>query len=348
MISLFLAQLLLPISIMISAIGGLPSGKIAHQLRIDDDKDLLPQYTKLYDAFRDPFENFIKKVVNNEATMQVSDHNLEIVMNLSAEALFKVNLIHQVTGLDNKLILAYNLLYETMCTTSVIRNPEGNFMMGRNLDFFYTAELSQLVIEVSHYFEGKLKYIGAGFFGFITYVNISKPGQFMLALNERFFKIGGFNEKLSNLIRGDISPFFLMLQIISRAQDYFEAINIIKSAQVSSPCYFIICSDKFNSAVMIGRSTLELKSKELMNFMQPTDYLLVQANSDPIKCELSLEKDKRRACVATYRIMEKGNKITVVDLLEAMSAQNVRTKLTVYTSIMADHIQLFSTYIYDN
>lgn len=348
MAKLIQALLLLSVLIMISPIISLPSGKIAHQLRIDDDKDLLPQYLKMFETFRDPFEHFVERVAKNDATMQVRVNHLEIAKHLSAEALIQINLIHQVTRLNRDLILAYNLLYETMCTTSVIRNAQGNFLMGRNLDFYYAEELSHLVIEVSHYSEDRLKYIGAGFFGFITYVNIIKPGEFMVALNERFFKIGGFNEKLSNLLRGDMSPFFLMQKIINHAYDYTGAISIIQSAQLSSPGYFIICSDKFGSAAIIGRSTVELKSKEFTNFLQPTEYLLVQANSDPIKCELTLENDKRRACLATYKIREKGNGITEEDLLEVMSTQNIRTKLTVYTSIMADHLHLFYTYIYYN
>ncbi|KAL4460411.1 hypothetical protein ABPG74_000162 [Tetrahymena malaccensis] len=190
-----------------------------------------------------------------------------------------IEAISSLTGIDLPTLYTFNFMYdlENMgCTSVIIRQPDNKLFHARNLDYSFQQEISQLAIQAHWMRNGKIIYKSETLVGFVSLITVTKVGQFSISINYRT------SDSRQNNINALIKDFYYqgiyLPQIaVDQANNFDEAVNILKNMNVSSPIYFIVSGLEGNQGVVIERNR---QSVQNVYTLSESDWFLVQTNSD--------------------------------------------------------------------
>lgn len=101
----------------------------------------------------------------------------------------ELNFFSKVCKVDIENVLLYNFIYEydslSMCTSIIVKNPEGDMNLFSNLDFGFPENASDMSFLARISKNGQLIIEANFIFGFAGFSRFYKKGKFAFALNTR-------------------------------------------------------------------------------------------------------------------------------------------------------------------
>jgi len=247
-------------------------------------------------------------------------------------------------------VTLFNVFYEffSACTSIAMTSANLKQYLGRNLDFglflgwdvmnntWLTTEfLRPLVVQLKFVDgEGTHLFSTVNFAGYIGVLTGVKPGEFALAVNERFVINGGYigiiewilgihNQKWVGFLTRDVMT----------SKNYYEAQKQLTKARLVSPVYFTLVGSKPGQGCIITRGHTYSNIFEMGSHhsWQNETWFLVQTNYDHWKTPPFYD-DRRTPAVTCLEQL--GNINPVKTLFDVLSTKPVLNKLTTFTSII--------------
>ncbi|QDZ18849.1 N-acylethanolamine-hydrolyzing acid amidase [Chloropicon primus] len=204
------------------------------------------------------------------------DFGLLMVLNLGYEVRRLGGGIHNTTGPCD------DCMHEgqggNMCTSIVARQPDGNIVHGRNLDWNIPADLRNFVMTVKFTQNGQHVFTGGTIVGYMGILTGLKPGLFSVSIDER--GLGG--DLLGNMImavtnKNSLQPSHLLRKTLMEASNYDEAVQMLSTAPLIAPVYYIIAGISANDGALLTRD--RTKSVQPL-FLDNNKWYLLQTNYD--------------------------------------------------------------------
>ncbi|KAL4507129.1 hypothetical protein ABPG72_001922 [Tetrahymena utriculariae] len=281
--------------------------------------------------------NISQKVA--EQFLSYGKAHVEIGKNLEA--------ISTLTGIDLPTLYTFNFMYdlENMgCTSVVVRQPDNTLFHARNLDYSFQQEISQLAIQAHWMRNGKIIYKSETLVGFVSLITVTKVGQFSISIN---YRTSDSRQNSINALIKDLyyQGIYLPQIAVDQANTFDEAVQLLKTINVSSPIYFIVSGLQGNQGVVIERNRESIQN---VYTLSESEWFLVQTNTD-----------RSNAIIKDFRYLETIKSIqslgqencTKENLLDqVMSVFPANNELTISTSVYSayDGDFISRNYLIDN
>ena len=175
-----------------------------------------------------------------------------------------------------------NYMYESFasCTSIVYEGPNGEIVLGHNLDYYFTVPMAHAIVLLEFYRNGRFLYKAHSVAGQIGIFTALRPENYAITLNQR--ETGDYVNHYKQLLINKVYPVIYNIRMgLESFGTFDEAIRFFSSVQFGSPCYLTICGTKHNEGVVITRNPTNVSDITRIN----TDYgkdtwFLVQTNSD--------------------------------------------------------------------
>ena len=205
------------------------------------------------------------------------DFGLLMVLNLGYEVRRLGGGIHNTTGPCDDCMHGKQQ-GGNMCTSIVARQPDGTIVHGRNLDWNIPAQLRNFVMTIEFVQNGKQVFTGGTIVGYMGILTGLKPGQFSVSIDER--GLGG--DVLGNIIEAltnskSLQPSHLLRKTLMEADNYEEAVQMLSTAPLIAPVYYIIAGLGPNEGALLSRD--RQKSIQPL-FLDNSTWYLLQTNYD--------------------------------------------------------------------
>ena len=221
--------------------------------------------------------------------------------------------------------------HNLMCTSVVTEDTHGQILHGRNLDFLFQI-MREMVVVLEFKRNSEIVYTGTSFAGFIGLMTGQKPYAFTVSYDSRELGSWQLNDWTAALTgtKGIIS--FLIRDVIEKANDFKQAVEMFSTSPLIAPCYLIVAGTEPREGVVITRGRKEAVDLWWLKPEQGRWYL-VETNYDHWK---PVPSDDDRRGVAEKALNQTGRAdITPATLFKVLSTPVVFNNLTMHTTIMS-------------
>jgi hypothetical protein len=323
---------------------------------IDLDGSYEDQWKPIIADFQNEIVGFVNGLgLSEKLPLKVLDlYDYSIVESYDAQFAQEVKAISTLLNLSFTEIVVLNLIYDitAQCTSIVIQDPEGNIYHGRNLDFPFAPQLSQMVYHGRYFRNGTLLYEAlslAGYTGLITGV---KPNAYSFSIDQYvLYKNATLEDQLldavldiAQAVNKKLSPPILAKRAFETVGDYDELIDYLKSSETLSRVFYIVAGVESGQGAAITRFR---RSVENITSLNPSagDWYVVQTNfigdvPDPLF--------DNRATAARDWLNSIGVAQISKDVLlnQVMSVYPVFNNETIHTTVMQPNNGYFNTTIW--
>lgn len=157
-------------------------------------------------------------------------------------------------------VMMMNFLYEldAYCTTSVVRMPNGEINMFRNLDFYFPNETRKILYVARFYRGGRFIYEAPMFAGMVGIDTAHRPGAFSLAINERNpdRSDSSFATNMAMLFSGYTQVSYLARRVMQECSDYDCAYYKLQQKTLIAGAYIILAGQGKNQGAVITRGRM--------------------------------------------------------------------------------------------
>lgn len=252
-------------------------------------------------------------------------------------------------------ILACNIFYELekMCTSIILRDPEGYVYHARNMDLgawmgwdtknntWKLAELLRpITVNVEFQSKGQTLYKTVQFAGTVGVFTGVKSGKFSFSLNSRsaehFF--GGPMSVVEWLLVPRSKYQFASLwarEVFDKAESYHEAKTMLSTKPIWAPVYYILAGVNQYEGIVITRSKTSSTHPMILNEKM---WYLVQTNYDNWKTPPFYDDRRKPAKMCLKQLRNASNKLrenSLQILFNILSTVPVENKATIYTALMS-------------
>ena len=204
------------------------------------------------------------------------DFGLLMILNLGYEVRRLGGGIHNTTGPCDSCM--HEGVAGNMCSSIVARQPNGQVVHGRNLDWNIPEELRNFVMTIHFQKNGELLFTAGTIIGYVGALTGMKPGKFSVSIDERGLGgsiIGNIFEAMTN--KNSLQPTHLLRKTLTEAESYDEAVTMLSTAPLISPVYYIIAGLGSNEGALLSRD----REKSLQPlYLDNSTWYLLQTNYD--------------------------------------------------------------------
>ena len=248
----------------------------------------------------------------------------------------------KLSGVDFVTLLNMNFFAEIFCVciSVIMQTPDGRILHGRNLDFHsYQHELMQLVYQADYYENGKHLFSANKVLGVVGAFSGYKPGKFVVNAIQ-----GNLDHNLilnyhASMQRNGFSAGYLIRKILRYAENYDQAKETLKKAEINAVFYFTLTGVRPGQAVSIKKSRnqnteiIEMSAKK-----NGTDWYLIQGCYEEIQIP---------DFTAEYLVRKHGAGISNQFFLdEIVSFYQVRREITIWTTVAEPRDGWVKTYLW--
>ncbi|CAG5104631.1 Oidioi.mRNA.OKI2018_I69.chr1.g1404.t1.cds [Oikopleura dioica] len=283
----------------------------------------------------------------------------ELAETLPQNYVDEMSSLSQGAGLPFGDIVLFNIFYEAFsaCTSVVAKNGSGGVHHARNMDFglflgfdfknmtwSLTEALRPSLIHLDFLKNGELQFSSASFIGYVGIFTAVKKQKFSLTINERFNIDGGWVGILEWILGKHSANWlgFLTRDLFEKCDDFRCAQDLLKTAEMVSPVYFVLASGERPLGEIIVRDREDVsqtvKIGEESDPSKSSSWFLLQTNYDPSQ-EPPFFDDRRHPALKCISELSSENAsgenfITKEALFDVLSTKPSLNMLTVYTSLI--------------
>lgn len=251
----------------------------------------------------------------------------------SAMYLQEIESIANILEIPTEKVILAQLMYEfcANCTSAMVEH-EGQNVHYRTLDWGL-PQLKDLTVELIFQRNEKTVFRAtswAGYVGIMTGMTYHLDNNYTLALNYR-----NTNGTLFNSVQRTIRMYYpigyLIRNTLESSLPFEEALDILKNAQLISPCYLTICT--MNEKLIIVRNCKDGYTIRKKNKRYP-DHLC-QTNIDPgchDEDKNILSSIERRKKVESIFLNNEWKNMD--DILRSFHVYPINNEITIYETIM--------------
>uniref|UniRef100_A0A8D0BIP6 N-acylethanolamine-hydrolyzing acid amidase n=1 Tax=Salvator merianae TaxID=96440 RepID=A0A8D0BIP6_SALMN len=245
----------------------------------------------------------------------------------------------EIRGLCNALGLnvgdglLLNLAYESsaFCTSIVAQDSNGHIYHGRNLDYIFGNILRKITIDVNFLKDGKVKFRGTTFFGYLGLWTGQSPNKFTVSGNERD-KGAWWENAIAAFLQRNSPVSWLVRTVLTEAEDFESAAFTLSKTPLIADVYYIIGGTRPGEGAVITRKRSGPAD------IWPLDPLAggwyrVETNYDHWKTPPPFD-DRRTPAIKALNATGQEN-INIETLYKVLSVYPVLNHLTVYTTVMS-------------
>lgn len=175
-----------------------------------------------------------------------------------------------------------NYMYESFasCTSIVYEGPNGEVVLGHNLDYYFTAPMAHAIVLLEFYRNGRFLYKAHSVAGQIGIFTALRPDNYAITLNQR--ETGDYVNHYKQLLIKKVYPVIYNIRMgLESFGTFAEAITFFSNVQLGSPCYLTICGTRHNEGVVMTRNPTNVSDITKLDADDGKDgWFLVQTNSD--------------------------------------------------------------------
>ncbi|OMJ73012.1 hypothetical protein SteCoe_28416 [Stentor coeruleus] len=246
---------------------------------IDLDQSPETRWNHVLDAKRTELKKF---VLNIEA--EYNPFLIKYVANgLIKSGVFSQEIIQEMKSGSEYLNLNFqsvvfgNFMNEffALCSSLVIRKPQGGIILGRNFDSNYPNSMRELSVDLSFYKSGKLLYKSTSIAMYYGIVTGMRPEAYAISLNQRNLHDHSYFWETLGLIEGSKSASFAIRYVLENIDNYDDAKDYLENIPILSGEY--ICIAGITDGAVITRNRKYVADlKEL----DEVTWYIVQTNYD--------------------------------------------------------------------
>jgi len=329
---------------------------LAPTFKIDLDTPAIERWSEVMQSFD---KDDILQTINHVFSSVLPSRLQPVITSLASELLYIIpqpyrdEIVGISKALDIKLgdavlmnivydLTAYKGLGFKACTSIVACDSNGTIFHGRNLDYFAPADLRKLTIQVEFMKNDKVHFKATTYAGYVGIVTGYRPNLFSITGDER--DEGSLVSNILSLLGGNSFTFFMEREVLNKAQNYSEALQLLTSSPTIAPVYFILAGVNRNEGAIITKSAGGLVNVTKLgeNSLFPS-WFLVETNYDPW-VQVPKSDDRRGAAIRSLVSIGQAN-ITLQHIQEVLSAVPVFNRDTTYTTVMQTSSSHYSTII---
>jgi len=277
-----------------------------------------------------------------------------MIQNYNKEFALEVRALSELMSLSFTEVTALNFIYEmtSQCTSIVAQDSNGNIIHARNLDFYFADLLGNLVFHGKYYRKGQLVYEAitlAGYTGLLTGI---KANAYSFSLNQYTLNnlpqtwdyFGVSASDLLEIIRGRMSPTYVVRQGFETIPDYEGFVKFLKETKTISNVFYIVAGTKENEGTIITKFRENVENVTSLDVQKGRWYVLItnynSRLSDPAR-------DNRATAAREWMDKIGQTAINKDNILEqVMKKYPVFNNLTFHTSVMQPQTNYFNTMLW--
>uniref|UniRef100_A0A8D2LXA6 N-acylethanolamine acid amidase n=1 Tax=Varanus komodoensis TaxID=61221 RepID=A0A8D2LXA6_VARKO len=263
------APLPLPPLLLLLALPRAPSDAAAPQsapagaapLRCNVSLDSAPEHR--WDAALRLFDpDFLRAAFFRILDLAVPEKVHAILRPIAEELAFSIHQEYagEIRGLSNALGLnvgdglLLNLAYEysAFCTSIIAQDKNGNIYHGRNMDYAFGSILRKVTIEVDFLQNGKVKFKGTTFFGYVGLWTGQSPQKFTITADERD-RGSWWENVIAGLVQRNSPVSWLIRTTLTKAEDFEAASFMLAETPIIADVYYIIGGTTSREGLVITR-----------------------------------------------------------------------------------------------
>lgn len=230
---------------------------------------------------------------------------------------------------------------EMACTSIVAQDPNGSILHGRNLDWNIPDNIRNLTVQAKFIKNSRVLFtsdVTAGFVGILTGMSVH---GFSVSINER--DLGGnlVEDVLEALLKHAWSPTHLARQVLTNAESYTEAVDMLDKEALTAPVYFIAAGSQPNQGAVLTRDRNKLADAFALNTSSIPDddraadsrWYLLQTNYDRWK-QPDADDDRRFYGNLYMNSVGQAAATQFDGLLSILSTWPLTNSYTSYTTMM--------------
>jgi hypothetical protein len=289
--------------------------------KLDLDLPVRDRYKQVMIDFKDKIKTIAKVTSYIPAYAVMSKIGIYTVKYQEDDWIEYVLMISEYADISISESVMLSTTYELGCTSVLVRDLEGNIILGRNLDFMTYFVFSHGMYEAEYYRKGELVYKGIELAGFKGAINAVKPGKFTASLNQRKYHYLAVN--MFRISKGFRSPNYNLMKVMEDAETYEDAIRIMSETPLTAAVYYTIAG--LNQGAIITRDNTSVYS---ITQLEGGKWFLVITNSDLDKPE----DDRRKPTEDKFYSLGREN-VNYNSVFKIMSEYPTNNLVTMYTSI---------------
>lgn len=249
--------------------------------------------------------------------------------------------IAEYSNLNYSEIFLINYMYENFaaCTSIVYENENGEVVLGHNLDYFFTAPMAKSIVLLEFYKDERLQFKAQSVAGQIGVFSGLKNDAFAVTLNQRNKNpISNPLQRLITLLDQQILPVIYNIRKSIESGDSFQnAVDLLSTAQLGSPCYFILSGTKHNEGVVITRDASGVYNLATLNSddVNSDGWFLVQTNSDRDTPNYQKRDIRRYQAENRVRAIGKGSMDENKMINDVLALSPNKNTLTILSSVLS-------------
>jgi hypothetical protein len=252
-------------------------------------------------------------------------------------------------------VFLYNFFYEgeAYCTSLIAQSSNGQIIHGRNLDFEPTPLLTQMFFDADVFKNGSLLYKATMIPGCIGVPMGQKPDLFAISPDQRNLRdderpVDEFIGKIENLLeflwRQDMNMGYQVRLTLENATSYTEAVQMLASAHLAAPVYYIVSGVSKNegSVITMNRNSVAHIAKlDVDNGI----WFLAQSNYDR---DIPDPTDDNRRTAAENRLKDIGqDNVSKANIMsEVLSLYPTFNRITISSSVYCTQESFFNTTVW--
>jgi len=325
---------------------------------INLDASYQERWAQIIDDFYPQFQAFL-------AQLNISDHSQKLLSLLdkfdypimevyNKEYAREVKAIAEYANISFTEAIVLNFIYDisAQCTSLVVQDPQGNVFHGRNLDFPYAPELSNMLFHGRFWRDGKILYEAISLAGYLGVITGMKPGAYSFSIDD--YSIPGEATRIENitdvvfglaqLLRRKLSPTYVVRKGFETIDDYDGFVEYLKETDTLSRAFYIVAGVKPGQGTVITKFRNRVQNQTSLSD-EKGRWHVVQSN---YRGDIPDPADDNRATAARDFLNAIGvDKINHQNLFDdVMSVYPLFNNETIHTSIMQPSTAYFNTTIW--
>lgn len=250
---------------------------------------------------------------------------------LDAEIREEIKAAAEQTGVAMESFVVLSFFYElrAYCTSLLVKQPDGSFLHGRNLDYVVPKAMRELVANIEFQRNGHLLYRATTFIGYFGILTGVKPGAFAISLDQRVPN-GSIWRNIANAAIGKTGNTFAIRKAFETFETYEETVKYLCEVPLITDSYYIVSGVTELQGAVITRfkhGLVDIRS------ISPTNWYLVETNYDPWARDPVLDSRRTKA-EEQLQVLGAGN-VSPSQVWAVLSTPPVFNIRTIYTTVMS-------------